>query len=182
MGNIKLKDKTGNEVEAKFKKLDASYIDKIMELQKDIIDNLLDKNFYASTDKEGFISDINRGAHIVGCVTSDDELIAMGVYIKFGYDDCNYGYDLDIEGEELLKVGQIESTVVRESFRGNRLQYIICSKLEDIAREDNISILGATVAPKNIYSLNNFKRLGYSVEKEKLKYGNYLRYILKKEL
>lgn len=182
MENIKLKDKNGNEVEAKFKKLDVSYIDKIMELQKDIIDNLLDKNFYASTDRNEFISDIYIGSHIIGCVTSDDELIAMGVYIKFGYDECNYGYDLDIEGEELLNVGQIESTVVKESYRGNRLQYIICSKLEDIAREDNVTILGATVAPKNSYSLSNFIKLGYTVEREKLKYGNYLRYILKKKL
>ena len=42
------------------------------------------------------------------------KLIAMGVYLKNGYDKENYGYDLDLEGEILLKVAQIETTVVRE--------------------------------------------------------------------
>lgn len=182
MENIRIKDKYGNRLKGVFKKLDITYIDKIMELQKDVVDSLIDKEFYASMDREGFIEYIENGAYILGCVTQEDDLIAMGVYIKFGYGECNYGYDLDIKGDELLKVGQIEATIVKEAYRGNRLQHIMCRELEDIAKGDDVRVLGATVAPKNIYSLSNFKNSGYTVEKEKLKYGNYLRCILKKEL
>ena len=182
MEKIELKDTYGNLVEVFIKRLDISYIDKIMILQKEVVDNLVDKNFYASTDKGEYIKYIENGAHIVGIVTLEDELIAMGVYVKFGYGEHNYGYDLDIKDEELLSVGQIESTVVKNEYRGNGLQRILCIKLEEVAKQDNIRTLAATVAPKNSCSLNNFKKLGYTVEKEKLKYGNYLRYILKKEL
>ena len=182
MEKLKLKNRRGDLVEGVFKKLDISYIDKIMELQKGIVDNLSNKNLYAPTDKNEFITYIENGAHILGVVTMKDELIAMGVYVKFGYNECNYGYDLDIKGDELLMVGQIESTVVKEEYRGNGLQRIVCSKLEEVAKDENIRIIGATVAPENICSLSNFKKLGYTVEKEKLKYGNYIRYILKKDL
>jgi len=147
MEKIELKDTYGNLVEVFIKRLDISYIDKIMTLQKEVVDNLVDKNFYASTDRNEYIKYMENGANILGVVTLEEELIAMGVYVKFGYGEHNYGYDLDIKEEELLNVGQIESTLV-----------------------------------KSEYSLNNFKKLGYTVEKEKLKYGNYLRYILKKEL
>ena len=182
MEKIKLKNKDGDFVEVVFKKLDISYINKIMELQEEVIDNLMDKNLYAPTDREEFIMYMENGAYILGIVTLDDELISMGVYVEFGYNECNYGYDLDIKGDELLLVGQIESTVVKEEYRGNGLQQLICSKLEEVAKEKNKRILGVTVAPENHYSLSNFKKMGYTVEKEKLKYGNYLRYILKKEL
>lgn len=55
MEKLKLKNRRGDLVEGVFKKLDISYIDKIMELQKGIVDNLSNKNFYAPTDKNEFI-------------------------------------------------------------------------------------------------------------------------------
>lgn len=182
LAQIKLVDRYGNEIYGQFKRLDIKYIDKIIKLEEEIVQSLVDMNFYATTDRDEYIECIKRDAYILGVVTIYDELIAMGVYIKYGYSKHNYGYDLEIQGEELLNVGQIQSTVVKENYRGNGLQEIICSKLEEIAKSDNSRILSATVAPNNIYSLNNFKKLGYSVEKEKIKYGSYLRYILKKAL
>ena len=126
---------------------------------------------YISTDK----------VDILGCVTvEDNNLVAMGVYAKLGYQKSNYGYDIELEGKELLKVGQIESTVVRDDFRGNKLQKIICEHLEKIGKEKNTPIMCATTSPYNEYSLNTFKTLGYTVRKDKLKYGGLRRYVLVK--
>lgn len=179
---IVLKRTDNKEIEAIFKVLDITYIDKIMELEKYIIDNLVDKDLYALSEKEDFISTIEEKGKIIGCLTEDNELIAMGVYVSYGYNDHNYGYDLDIEGEKLLEIAQIESTVVRKEYRGNKLQKIICNILEEIAVSENKSIIAATVSPKNPFSLNTFLALGYTVEKEKLKYEGLKRYIIKKDL
>ncbi|MBB6622836.1 GNAT family N-acetyltransferase [Clostridium gasigenes] len=179
---LKLKRKDGKIINVQLKNLDITYIDKIMEIQNIILEDLKDKRLYAATDKEEFIDYINIFGKIIGYITEEDELIAMGVYAKKGYAKGNYGYDIELEGEELLKVGQIESTVVREEYRGNRLQKIICETLEEIAREEGDSVICATASPYNEFSVNTFKKLGYEIKKDKIKYGGLRRYILVKKL
>lgn len=179
---LELKRKDGKIITAKLKNLDVSYIDKIMELQNVILEGLNDKRLYAATEREEFIEYINTFGKIVGYVTVEDKLIAMGVYAKKGYNKGNYGYDIDLDGDEVLKVGQIESTVVREEYRGNRLQKIICEILENIAKEEGNSLVCATASPYNEFSVNTFKKLGYEIKKDKIKYGGLRRYVLVKEL
>lgn len=179
---LRLKNKNGNIVNAKYKELDLSYIDKIIELQEIIMQDLEDKQLYAPTEREEFIEYFQKGAKIIGYLNEEEELIAMAVYIKKGYDKGNYGYDLDLEGENLLKVGQVESTVVRSDYRGNGLQRILCEKIEDIAKNEKVKLLTSTASPYNKYSVNTFEKLGYKIEKEKIKYGGLRRYVLAKEL
>lgn len=179
---LELKRKDGKMVNVNLKKLDATYIEKIMELQNIILDGLVNKELYASTEKEEFLNYINTSGEILGYVTEDDILVAMGVYVKKGYGRGNYGYDIDVKGEELLKVGQIESTVVREEFRGNRLQKIICEALEEIAKEKGDMMLCSTASPYNEFSVRTFEKLGYEIKKEKLKYGGLRRYVLAKNI
>lgn len=181
MTKLRIKNRSGKIIDAFFKELDLSYLDKIMELQEEIYKGLEDKQLFAKTDREEFIKSFERGK-VIGCLDEEDNLIAMGVYLKKGYDKENYAYDLDLEGEILLKTAQIETTVVKEEYRGNRLQRIICERIEEIAREDGMEILAATVSPYNKYSLNTFLNSGYKIKKDKLKYGALRRYILSKEL
>lgn len=179
---LRLKNKNGNIVNAKYKELDLSYIDKIIELQEIIMQDLDDKQLYAPTEREEFIEYFQKGAKIIGYLNEEEELIAMAVYIKKGYDKGNYGYDLDLEGENLLKVGQVESTVVRSDYRGNGLQRLLCEKIEDIAKNEKVKLLTSTASPYNKYSVNTFEKLGYKIKKEKMKYGGLRRYVLAKEL
>lgn len=179
---LMLKRKDGEIVEVKLKELGLSYIDKIMELQKIIINGLENKEIYADTEREEFEGYIKENGKIIGYITDDDELVAMGVYAKKGYSKSNYAYDIDLDGEDVLKVGQIESTVVRDEYRGNRLQKIICEELEKIAKKEKTPILCATASPYNEFSVNTFINLGYEIKKDKLKYGGLRRYVLVKEI
>lgn len=179
---LDLKRKDGKIITVKLKNLDLTYIEKIMELQDIILEGLEDKRLYAATDRKEFIEYINSFGRIVGYVTENDTLVAMGVYAKKGYVSGNYGYDIDLEGEDLLSVGQIESTVVRDEYRGNRLQKTICEVLENIAKEDGTHTLCATASPYNEFSVNTFKYLGYEIKRDKIKYGGLRRYVLVKEL
>lgn len=181
MKELILKRKDGKVFNGEIKVLNEGHIDQIMNLQKEIINGLEIRELYADSSKESFIECIKNKGKILGCFVNN-ELIAMGVYIKYKYDHENYGYDLGLEGEDLLKVGQIESTIVREDYRGNKLQKIICDLIEVLAQKDNLKIIGATVSPINKYSLNTFINSGYTIEDEKIKYGGYRRYILKKEI
>ena len=105
---ITLKRKDGKIIQGILKKLDESYINKIMRFQDEIVEGLENKELYFPSKEEEFLEFISNKGNIVGCVTEDDDLIAIGVYCKLGYDENNYGYDIGINGEELLKVGQIE--------------------------------------------------------------------------
>ncbi|MBE6054460.1 MAG: GNAT family N-acetyltransferase [Clostridium sartagoforme] len=179
---LKLKNKSGNIVSARYRILDLSYIDEIMNLQETIINGLEDKQLYAPTEKEEFINYIKSGGKIIGYLDEKDDLIAMAVYVKKGYGKGNYGYDLDLEGEALLNVAQVESTVVRSDYRGNGLQQILCKKIEDIAKNERVKLLTSTASPYNKYSVNTFRNLGYEIKRDKIKYGGLRRYVLAKEL
>ena len=62
---LKLIKKDGTEVEAKLKELDLSYLDKIMDLQKIIIDGLENKELYADTEREEFKEYIKKNGKII---------------------------------------------------------------------------------------------------------------------
>ena len=180
--NIKLKTVDGKEVIGRLKVLDENYIEKIMELQENVKKGLKYKDWYSETSREEFLIQINEKGKIVGCILEDDTLIALGVYVEWGYEKENYGYDLNISGDKLLNVGQIEATLVHEKFRGNKLQKKICMELEEIAKSKGNNVIAATIHPDNTYSLNTFKELGYKVRLEKLKYGGLRRFILSKNM
>lgn len=179
---LKLKNKSGNIVNVRYKILDLSYIDKIIKLQDIIMDGLEDKQLYAPTEREEFVNYFKIGGKIIGYLDDKDELIAMAVYLKKGYEKGNYGYDLGIEGEMLLNIAQVESTVVRSDYRGNGLQRVLCEKIEDIAKVESVKLLASTASPYNEYSVNTFRKLGYEIKKDKIKYGGLRRYVLAKEL
>ena len=164
------------------KVLDKSYIKQIMNLQSEIVKHIGDPELFAVSKQEEFEEAIEEKGCILGYVTADHQLIAMGAYLNFGYDERNYGYDIDLTAEALLKVGQIEATVVAEAYRGLGLQRKLCTALEEEARKRGNELLCATASPLNEYSVANFLKLGYTIEKEKLKYGGLRRYVLVKAL
>lgn len=157
-------------------------INKVMKLQEKIMSWLENTDLYAPSTEIEFIESVEGAGDILGCFNERNELIAMGCYCIRGIGKDNYGYDINLEGEKLLKTAQIESTVVHKDYRGNKLQNIICDEIEAFAIKDNMEILMATVSPDNPYSLNTFLKNGFIVKKEKLKYGGLKRAILEKNI
>ena len=181
--NIILKKRDGSSVNALIKFLSIDYIEKILELDKKIYEGLENKDLYVLSTKDDYLKTLKNIGKVVGCIIPEtDELIAMGVYSSYGYDNHNYGYDFNISDEELLKVGQIESTVVDADYRGNGLQMVICGILEDVAKENGNTMISATASPDNKYSVNTFIKLGYEIVADKIKYGGFRRYVLMKKI
>lgn len=177
---LELKSNNDEIIRTYFKELDITYIDKIMSLQSEIYNFLDKKNFYYNTPKEEFINIINNIGKVIGCISEDDELIAIGVYAAYKLNEENYGYDFDFNEEDILQTANLESTIVLPKYRGNGLQRKLINILEQYALKENIKYIGATADPDNIYSVNNIKSMGFEIVKEKEKYGGLRRYIFKK--
>ena len=180
--NIQAKTKKGDWVNLTLKRLTMAYIDQIMALQEEIMEQLEDQQLYVPSNREEVQSHFSTEGVLLGYVTEENELVALVIYVKRGYSDSNYGYDVGLKGEDLLKVGQVDTVLVKDAYRGNNLQYKMCSYLEEIAKEKQTPILCATASPYNTFSVNNFLKLGYEVKKDKLKYGGLRRYVLMKNL
>ena len=165
---LDLIDINGNNKIGIIKKLSLEDLDKLIALQKEIISGLKDKQEYADTEREVFEDYLKGKATILGCFV-ESELIAMGVYVSLGIDEDNYGYDLGIEGDQLLKVCQIESTVVKKNYRGNGLQKIICNMSEDINR---IKVLLAEKKKTNGWLSSQLGKDEGTIKKEIVGYNN----------
>lgn len=179
---LTLRRKDGSVVKGELRKLTTLDIEKIMEIQEEIIDGLPNKELFAPSSKEEFLFYLEKVGAGLGVFTEEDKLIAMGIFGALGDDEHNYGYDLNLKKEELKDVGQIESTVVLEEYRGNKLQRIICEELEKIGVEKGMKIMTATASPLNPFSVNTFVNMGYDIVLEKIKYEGLRRYVLRKNI
>ena len=133
--SIQAKRKDGELVKLTLKRLTFEDIDQIMALQDEIVEGLEDQQLYVPSDREEIQSHFGTEGVLLGYVTEENELAALAIYLKRGYSPSNYGYDVGLEGEELLKVGQVDTVLVKADYRGNNLQYRMCSLLEEIAKE-----------------------------------------------
>lgn len=98
-----------------------------------------------------------------------------------GLAEYNYGYDLALTQEELLRVIHMDTAAVHPDYRGHGLQKTLMQEAEKYAAGMGNRILLTTVHPDNRFSLNNILQQGYSIEKRLPKYGSE-RYILRKDI
>lgn len=89
------------------------------------------------------------------------------------------GWALGWTPERLVRACHLESIAVHPRYRGRGLQRLLLQAAEEALSAEYADLL-ATVAPENIASLRNFRRMGYEVTAEVRKYGGYDRYILLK--
>jgi len=78
----------------------------------------------------------------------------------------------DVTGK---KVANYKVTIVRDAFRGNRLQQRLETALEAYAKEQGVEVLCVTVSPDNAHSKRNIENCGYIYDHTQIKYGNLLR-------
>ena len=112
----------------------------------------------------------------------DGERIAAAFDILHpGLKPYNYGYDLDLTSEELLRVIHMDTAAVHRDYRGRGLQRKMVCTVEEVLKGRGERILVCTVHPENKYSLNNMIQQGYEVRKHVEKYGSE-RFILRKNI
>ena len=98
-----------------------------------------------------------------------------------GLASFNYGYDLDLSQEELLRVVHMDTSAVHSDYRGMGLQRKMVQTAEEELSGQGRTILLCTVHPENRYSLNNMLQQGYTVQKRVKKYASE-RFVLRKDI
>ncbi|MBO4937424.1 MAG: GNAT family N-acetyltransferase [Oscillospiraceae bacterium] len=113
-------------------------------------------------------------------VAEDGERLVGGFDLLLpGLEDYSYGYDLNFDEEQLLRVVQMDTAAVHPDYRGLGLQKRLMEQAQQQIPAG--SILLCTIHPDNRFSLNNVLKQGYTIEKKLEKYGS-VRYILRKDL
>lgn len=104
----------------------------------------------------------------------DDEIVCSMMYIPASEDSLklfNLSYSF-------FDVGECGPIMVNPKYVGNGLQKQMLRVLENYCRMRDKKIILTTVHPKNIYSINNFIKLGYKyINSFKFKRGNRDLYI-----
>ncbi len=99
-----------------------------------------------------------------------------------GMDEENYGWDVGLSGEDLLKACNMEMAAVLPEHRGHRLEQRLLAFAERELEGTRFRWMLATVSPNNPASLRSGEKCGYTVLLTKEKYGGHLRHILGKAI
>ena len=94
----------------------------------------------------------------------------------------NLGKYLNLDEEELARIAHMEIAMVDEKFRGKGLQKSLMEAAEEHLKFLGYHWLMGTAHPENVYSVNNFRKLGYEIVAEDLKYGGLPRYVFCKKI
>lgn len=166
--------------------LNKQDVPELVAMQKRIHRQMKNTEWFVEDSEEEISNALSRGGSIFGVFNSSDDLIAAR-YISIpgkGADnlarDLNYYLNLD-------DVVHLESTVVEEAYRGNRLQAITLEVARQYVYEQGFTHLLSTVAPLNIYSLYNIMKAGLRIRALKKKYqdksqGGVWRFILHQDM
>lgn len=159
----------------------------IYDFMKRIYQGIPDKSWFSLDNEEKIIRYVtNPSGFVLKAETCDDEeenrLAAIFIARISELEEDNLGKYLNLGEEDLARVAHMEIAMVDGKFRGRGLQ----KRMMEIA-EEHLKFLGyhwlmGTAHPENIYSVNNFQKLGYEIVTEDLKYGGLPRYIFCKEI
>ena len=115
-------------------------------------------------------------------VAMDGQRLAAALNILYpGLERENYGYDLDFDRDQLMKVVNMDTAVVDSGYRGRGLQRQLLERAESELRGRGETFLLCTIHPANSFSLNNALKAGYEIRKTQPKYGS-IRHILCKKI
>lgn len=144
---------------------DAKFIEQIqIEIQKDTLDDGNGKKVFAIDNIDFIMSIINSKRGVIVLYFNDKEFVSLfelsvpdnPYELEEKYHISKYLPDVDINN-----IGVAETLLVMPKYRGNHLQVKMFKRMEQIAKECNITSLIGTVHPKNIYSSNSFDIAGY---------------------
>lgn len=144
----------------------------IIDLNETIYSALPDKSMLRHNSPEMIATCIEEPNVTLG-IWEGDTLIAIGMlYVPQCIEEDHF-HDLGLEGT--YKSANQKLFLVREGYRGFGLQRKLIRAVEKIAIARGYNLLCTTVAPNNIFSINNFLKEGYIYTKTEEKYGGLVR-------
>lgn len=143
--------------------------EEILSIQDEAFSLLEDSDILRKNTNEMLFSCLNEPQITLGAFYKG-ELAAFSVLYFPDESEALAPYLKTIDAKD-KKDANNKLCIVKNKFRGNGLQSILGLMLEPYAKEKGIDLLCATVSPKNKYSMNNMKKMGYTYDSTTKKYG-----------
>ena len=145
-------------------------LDEIIKIQDEVFTEEFDTDLLRKNSKN-MLKECLSGEHITIGAWHNNLLVAFSIlYIPYD-DEENLANSLVGIDTSKLKTANYKLCIVRKKYRGNSLQYILATKLEQYAKSLGIDLLCVTASPKNTYSIYNITRLGYKYNRTLIKYN-----------
>ncbi len=143
-----------------------------------ITEEIGDAGFFA---EENTIEESINGQGAVAGVFAEGRLIALRAvsYVDEYVDDAMA--DLGLDQAEKRHLAVMDFCITDSAFRGNSIQFFTYLFMETILYPHRYHLY-TTVSPKNIFSLTNVLKSGFSAVEFKYKYGGHPRFVLYKNL
>ena len=148
----------------------------IMEIMHTALELVEDKSWYA-VDSEEFVGKCIEGQGFTLKAMVDGN-IAGFLTVRYPWkDDDNLGDYIGLSEEEKMFVAHMESAAVLPEYRGLRVQNQLMAKGFELLKETEYKYVMGTAHPDNIFSVNNFLKLGDEIVADVKKYGGLRRYV-----
>ena len=154
-------------------------LEEVLLLQEDVIKSLKDPNLLRKNSEELLRLALSENNISLG-LFDEDKMIAIILVV----DPVPPETDLRIglKNHEIDNAMDFKLVLVREGYRGHRLQKSLMWIVEKLAYKKGVKYFVSSVSPDNIYSLNNFKLSNYEYDHEEELYGGLLREVYVKKL
>lgn len=160
--------------------LGPEHVEQSIELHDRVVKGLGDDIFIPTEAEEMIHYHTSDDGFAIG-VWYGDRLICVRT-VKTDGDWVNKGLkDMEMPTDPTHSTALTGYAVVDKEFRGNNVQFLSYYLSEILISNDKKRFL-SSVAPKNIFSLQNILRCGYHIIALKTLYGGVLRYVTEKKL
>lgn len=154
------------------RRCNLSDLEAVIELNETVYAALPNKSVLRHNSPE-MIASCMEDPNVTLGIWEGDTLIAIGMlYVPQCLEEDHF-HDLDLPGS--YKSANQKLFLVREGYRGLGLQRQLIREVESIAIARGYNLLCTTVAPNNIFSINNFLKEGYVYAKTEMKYSGLVR-------
>lgn len=162
-----------------FREAGPEDIDKVMQLQQEVVDALPDKDLYQTSTREEYLEQLEEDCCFMA--ECDGEVAGFSVLVPNNADNPrNYGKYFDYDREQLAVTCSLDLTMVSPNYRGLGIQRdfnkIRIGTAVAMGAKEGL----ATISPDNPYSYRNFTVLNFDIVEQREMYGGKQRYLLRK--
>ena len=167
--------------EVKIERATLDDLTTIMNIMHTALGLVEDKSWYA-VDSEEFVAKCIEGQGFTLKAIVEGNIVGfLTVRYPWG-DDDNLGDYIGLSEEEKMYVAHMESAAVLPEYRGLRIQNQLMARGFELLKETEYKYVMGTAHPDNVFSVNNFHKLGYEIVADVKKYGGLRRYVFSQSI
>lgn len=152
-----------------------------VDLLEEVWQTMPNKAWFYLDSRETFQAQMEQGIMELWLAMDGDRVAGVFDLLIAGLDSVNYGYELALSGDQLMKTVNVDCVAVHPDYQGLGLQRRLMRAAEEWLGQGRERILLCTIHPENRYSLQNALACGYRIEKQ-IPIYNSVRYLLRKNI